>query len=341
VVEFETQMHGLPRISGRRKTMADTEIEYPAEHTPEVASVPEDGVRTDEVSASESFPETTEVFAGYPVHPAAAIFPLMVDDEFDELVESIRHTRTVTPVELHDGKLIDGRNRCRAVEELQRQGDEIELPTAEWQPRAGETVEEHVFAVNVCRRHLTDDQRAVFATKLLPAIRQSRKERQAASQFGRGGGPAVAQDSAPPHENTTGSPRTSQERYEASTIGQLASLVGISRHKATQATKLADGVASGEIPQASFDAVAAGVIPLRAAVPKPRRTSGRKSRSDSWAKSEEVDDASYEGTCDSPLEAEVNRFWEALTDEVPVTEYREMCRILRQKINAMEHQNGW
>jgi len=321
--------------------MADTEIEVPVDYKPEAAIVGTAGPCPETSPQMESLPETDEVFAGYPVHPAAAIFPLMVGDEFDELVESIRHTRTVTPVELHEGKLIDGRNRCRAVEELQRQGDEIDLPTAEWQPRAGETVEEHVFAVNVCRRHLTDDQRAVFATKLLPAIRQSRKERQVASQFGRGGGPAVAQDSAPPHENTTGSPRTSQERYEASTIGQLASLVGISRHKATQAAKLADGVASGEIPQASFDAVAAGVIPLRAAVPKPKRTSGRRSRSDSWAESEEVDDASYEGTCDSPLEADVNRFWEALTDEVPVTEHREMCRILRQKINAMEQQNGW
>jgi hypothetical protein len=321
--------------------MADMEIEDPGVHMTEVASDSVGGTGTDSNCVTEGLPETTEVFAGYPVHPAAAMFPLMVGEEFDTLIESIQHTRTVMPVELHEGKLIDGRNRCRAVEELQRQGVEIELPTTVWQPHAGETVEERIFALNVCRRHLTDDQRAVFASKLLPAIRQSRKERQAAHQFGTGGKLAVAQESAQPLEAGVGGGRTSQERFETSTIGQLAAVGNISRHKAIQAAALADGVASGEIPQSVFDDVAAGVIPLRKAAPKRNRRNGHGDSCDSLAPSDDGDEVPHECAWDSPLEAEVDRFWESLTEEVPVTAHRVMCRLLRQKIDEMEQQHGW
>lgn len=320
--------------------MADSAIEKLIEQ--EVDGVPAGAAEVAAASAeSPVIPETTEVFGGYPVHPAAAIFPLMVGEEFDELVESIRRTRTVTPVEIHEGKLIDGRNRCRAIEELQLEGEAIDLPTTEWHPNAGESVEEHIFAVNVCRRHLTDDQRAVFATKLLPAIRRSRKERQAASQFGPGGKPAAAQDSAPPQEGEAGCRLTSQEKFENSTIGQLASMVNVSRHKAIQAAALADGVAAGEIPQSAFDAVAAGVIPLRDALPKRKQRSSKRNCRTGWAEADDAEDFTCEPAEGSPLQVDIDRFWQSLVDEVPVTEHRDMCRMLERKINDLKQQHGW
>lgn len=288
-----------------------------------------------------AIPQTVEIIAGLPVHAAASLFPMMLGAEFDELVESIRRTRTVTPVETHNGKLIDGRNRCRAVEELKRQGEEIELPTTEWHPQAGETVEERVFALNICRRHLTDDQRAVLATRLLPSIRLSRKERQAASQFGPGGKQAVAQDSAPPHENAAAGRRSSQEKFERSTIGQLAALVNVPRHKATQAATLSDGVASGEIPQEDFDRVVAGEIRLRDALPTRKRRSSQRNCRDAGAEADDGRDLKCVVGGDSPLEADIDRFWQLLMDEVPVVEHRDMCIILRRKLDDLQKRNGW
>ena len=60
----------------------------------------------------------------YDVHPAAEIFPLMSDEEFKGLVADIQEHGLREPIVLHDGKVLDGRNRVRACEEL---GIELDL----------------------------------------------------------------------------------------------------------------------------------------------------------------------------------------------------------------------
>ena len=49
-------------------------------------------------------------------HPLSLLFPLVTGTEFDALVEDIRRNGVLEPVVLHDGKILDGRNRCRAAE---------------------------------------------------------------------------------------------------------------------------------------------------------------------------------------------------------------------------------
>ena len=51
-------------------------------------------------------------------HPAAALFPLMDVDgpEFGQLVTDIREHGLQQPIVLHDGKILDGRNRHRACQ---------------------------------------------------------------------------------------------------------------------------------------------------------------------------------------------------------------------------------
>ncbi len=291
---------------------------------------------------------TPEVIAGFVVHPLLNQFPLLVGKEFNDLVEAIRHAGTVTPVEVHDGKLIDGRNRVRAVEELQRQGVPALLPIVEWRPVGDETVEEHIFSVNMYRRHLTDDQRAALATFFLPLIRQRRRERQAASRFGAPAQIAAAQNPAPPDGEAGSPPRTAKEKDAASTVGQFAAMCQISRHKAMQAIALTDGVAAGRIDQAELDAVAAGHKRLREVVPtKPAKSARRSARKASACPPVELifdegcceadEFPSYDGDDDADEAPTVNEYevrerWERMKRAFAVTDHRELRRILRDII---------
>lgn len=52
-------------------------------------------------------------------HPAADLFPMMTDDEYTELVESIRTHGQREPVWVDEqGRILDGRNRARACDQL-------------------------------------------------------------------------------------------------------------------------------------------------------------------------------------------------------------------------------
>lgn len=244
--------------------------EESAEETGEMA-----GGSTDATVADQEL----EVIGGYKVHPLASRFELIIGKAFDDLVEAVRRAGTVAAVEFHEGLLIDGRNRVRAVEELRRQGVEIELPTTEWQPKGDETLAEHIYSVNVNRRHLTADQRVAHAIEFLPIIRQSRQGRQAATRFGADGRNTVAQNSSPPKGTGEKPSRTSQEKDAASSVGQLKTLCGVSRHKAIQGDALEKGLRDGTVSAEDFAAVIQGTKPLRAVVPGKKKAAGKKNSS--------------------------------------------------------------
>jgi len=273
-------------------------------------------------SAAERLPEL-DVIGGHRVHPMASMFPLIEGKDFDDFIESIRNAGRISePLEFHEGLLICGRNRLRAVEELRRRGFDIETPTVEWRPRGYETVEEHIYATNVHRRHLTDDQRAALATKMLPQIRAARAAKQAATRFGSGALVTAGGHSCPP-EPAFSQPRSRSEKAASSSVGHLAALANVSRHKAEQATILADGVARGEIPEETLFAVVRGECRLRDACPDrkksshPRPTSARgvwpEAETVFEDESEIVIDAAFEPTHYLPATPEVIQHrWESL-----------------------------
>lgn len=92
-------------------------------------------------------------------HPLAEVFPLMQGPEFDEFTASIKNNGLRDPIILHDGMILDGRNRYRAC------------LIAGIEPRTeafngGGNPALFVLDRNCHRRHLTESQRAMAVAKL-------------------------------------------------------------------------------------------------------------------------------------------------------------------------------
>ena len=131
-----------------------------------------------------------------PFHPFAEIFPLLDGEAFDELAESVRLNGVRDPIMIHDGAVLDGRNRYRALLRLRETG----APRGPgWGVYSGEPVTEedldpalppfkkfstledgdplaYVIDKNLRRRHLNDDQRRMAAARLANLGRGRPKE---------------------------------------------------------------------------------------------------------------------------------------------------------------------
>jgi N6-adenosine-specific RNA methylase IME4 len=93
-------------------------------------------------------------------HPLANLFPMLSDPELDDLGEDIRANGQVETVKLHQGMVLDGRNRYTACGK-KGLGVRTEL-------FMGSTREALAWVIskNLKRRHLTESQRAMVAAKL-------------------------------------------------------------------------------------------------------------------------------------------------------------------------------
>jgi ParB-like chromosome segregation protein Spo0J len=90
----------------------------------------------------------------YEDHPLAALFPLMADDELAGLAEDIRKNGLRNPIMIHEGKILDGRNRYRACKLIGR-----EIKAWEVFHLNGKDPLAYVLSQNLHRRHLTPEQR--------------------------------------------------------------------------------------------------------------------------------------------------------------------------------------
>lgn len=88
------------------------------------------------------------------VHPAAAIFPMLPDDELAELADDIKANGLIHPIVLDEtGALVDGRNRLAAC---RLAGVEPTFTSLNgYEPKA------YILSANVARRNLNKGQRAM------------------------------------------------------------------------------------------------------------------------------------------------------------------------------------
>lgn len=101
----------------------------------------------------------------YELHPLADIIPEASPEDFAALVESIRAVGQIEPIRLWDGRVIDGRHRLRACEQL---GIEPVLRVVSPEEAGGGTdagLLAYVLALNINRRHATTSQRAIAAAR--------------------------------------------------------------------------------------------------------------------------------------------------------------------------------
>ena len=105
-------------------------------------------------------------------HKYADLFPLIVGEEFRNLVADIQANGLLEPIWLHNGLVIDGRNRYRACRELG-----IEPKTRNY---TGKDPLSFVVSTNLIRRHLDVSQRAMLGARLEPLYAEEAAERQAA-----------------------------------------------------------------------------------------------------------------------------------------------------------------
>ncbi len=99
------------------------------------------------------------ILSDLPIHPAAELFPMMSETEYQAMKEDIRLHGQNDDVLVWNGTLLDGRNRLRACTELGIEPGWAEIPKTT-DPVAW------VLSHNLHRRHLTTSQRAMVAEKL-------------------------------------------------------------------------------------------------------------------------------------------------------------------------------
>lgn len=105
-------------------------------------------------------------------HELANEFPLISEEETQQLAEDIKKNGLIEPVVLFEGKILDGRNRYNACKLAGRKLGESDVVQFEEEYDEDDPVV-FVISKNIRRRHLTVGQRAAVAAELFKRMAKS------------------------------------------------------------------------------------------------------------------------------------------------------------------------
>ena len=105
-------------------------------------------------------------------HPVAAIFPMMLESEFQELKEDILKNGLFEPIWTYQDKIVDGRNRYKACMAIG-----VKPKFKKWYNNNGSSLVDFVISLNLKRRHLNASQKAMSAVDALPYFEKEAKKR--------------------------------------------------------------------------------------------------------------------------------------------------------------------
>jgi protein gp37 len=223
---------------------------------------------TDDTITATTASGAKERIGKYRVHPAAAMFPLLEGQDYENLRSSIEANGQQRSIVVLGDVLLDGRNRLRVCLELG-----VEPRTMEYTGKLDPV--DFILVSNVDRRHLTEDQRVAIRTKIrMWVISQQNAEAQKTgkSADGTAGGrgrkknpdtktypglsvPLLPGLSVPPLPELS-EPKTAAKNRRT-TVGQIAEAAKVSHHKAEQAVAVAKAAPD------LLDQVAAGLVELK------------------------------------------------------------------------------
>ncbi len=208
------------------------------------------------------------------VHEACSAVPKIRHQDFDELVDSIKAHGLLRPIEIdNEGQLIDGRSRLQACLVAEAMLADTDIVVTNADPWA-------ISRSNNARRHLTRDQKAMEAGRLLEKEREvaAQRKAQGAKKGRQSKQCSLGTDSVPSDVK----PKKRQPRA----TDKVAAATGVSREDLSIAekvikadAKLAEKVEAGET---SLDDAAAkiGCAPKKRVKPivaKPAKQSPAKS----------------------------------------------------------------
>jgi len=184
-------------------------------------------------------------------HPAACIFPMLPDDELQELADDIREHGLNEPIVFFEGMILDGRNRWLACKFAG-----VEPRTREFSGTRRDALA-YVWSTNI-RRNINSSQAAIAVAKRekLDAEYASTVEAMRKEASSNKGGDRKSE------LQKIVTPKTSTEKQASSTDSKLAEAAGTNRTYVNkgrkiveQAPELADKIERGEmtIPQASTE----------------------------------------------------------------------------------------
>jgi hypothetical protein len=160
------------------------------------------------------------------IHPLAKVFPRMDETSFRALKEDIAAHGVHEPLWLYEGKLLDGRNRYQACQELG-----VDAPTQEY---TGADPLGFILSMNLQRRHLNESQRAMVAAKIANMRQGERTDRQPSQNFGK-----VSQAEASEMLNISDETLRYAKKVQAEAQPEVIKAVEIGRLAVSAAAKLA------------------------------------------------------------------------------------------------------
>lgn len=115
----------------------------------------------------------------YEIHPAALVIPRMDDEQYQLLLDDIREFGQKVPIELYEGKVIDGRHRQEACHELGIEPEYIEV-----EELGNQSPTQYSWSLNGPRRHWDKSQLAAVGAMMVPQLQKEARERQKTSTGG-------------------------------------------------------------------------------------------------------------------------------------------------------------
>jgi hypothetical protein len=122
----------------------------------------------------------TEILLGaakgrYVVHPVARMFPMILGQGYDELVQSLKEYGQQEDCVVDGNTLLDGRNRVNGLNQLEREVRVVQFAEL----KTGLSPADWIMVKNLQRRHLTNDQYLAITAKFLAWSKDQAERRQA------------------------------------------------------------------------------------------------------------------------------------------------------------------